>query len=251
MVSPYLFVGIGGNYKTIVSAQTAIPDAEKLGYQFNIGGGVEVKLIPELNLVTEFGYYTTTNSTLDGTVVPGELNGRDSYMAISAGLNYIFGKGGSSELCETCGEKSTAAENEKTEAINAKNSAGKAAAEGDIIQISDDRLVLTGIDFAYAKSHLLPGSYAALDKAVKLLNSRPDLKVEIEGYTDYAGNGDYNQKLSLARAQTIKNYLVYKGIAAGRLTTAGYGVNNPVEDNKTAEGRAMNKRIVLRILKNN
>ncbi|MCX6168128.1 MAG: OmpA family protein, partial [Ignavibacteriales bacterium] len=60
---------------------------------------------------------------------------------------------------------------------------------------------------------------------------------------------EYNQKLSEERAQTVKNYLVSKGIAENRLTTIGFGKSNPIADNKTEEGRAMNRRIVFRIIK--
>jgi outer membrane protein OmpA-like peptidoglycan-associated protein len=118
-----------------------------------------------------------------------------------------------------------------------------------IYAISEDRLVLVGVNFAFDKSDLLPESYTVLDKAVKLLNDKPNVNVEIEGYTDYIGTAEYNQTLSVERAQTVKDYLVFKGIAERRLSTIGYGKGNPVADNETEEGRAMNRRIVFRILK--
>jgi outer membrane protein OmpA-like peptidoglycan-associated protein len=118
-----------------------------------------------------------------------------------------------------------------------------------ILAISNDRLVLVGVNFAFDKSDLLPESYPVLDKAVKLLNDKPDVKVEIGGYTDYIGTEAYNQELSVQRAQTVKDYLVSQGIAANRLTAVGYGKFNPVKDNRTEEGRAMNRRIVFKIVK--
>jgi len=75
------------------------------------------------------------------------------------------------------------------------------------------------------------------------------VNVEIEGYCDWIGTEEYNQKLSEERAQTVKSYLVSKGIAETRLTTIGFGKTNPIADNKTDEGRAMNRRIVFRIIK--
>jgi OOP family OmpA-OmpF porin len=75
------------------------------------------------------------------------------------------------------------------------------------------------------------------------------VNVEIEGYTDYIGTAEYNQQLSEERAQTVKNYLVSQGIAADRLSTVGYGKGNPIANNETEEGRAMNRRIVFRIIK--
>ncbi|MEW6654646.1 MAG: OmpA family protein, partial [Bacteroidota bacterium] len=115
--------------------------------------------------------------------------------------------------------------------------------------ISDDRLVLIGVNFAFDKSDLLPESYPVLDQAVKLLNDKNKVNVEIEGYCDYIGSEEYNQKLSVERAKTVKAYLVSKGIIENRLSTIGYGKGNPVADNTTEEGRALNRRIVFRILK--
>jgi outer membrane protein OmpA-like peptidoglycan-associated protein/opacity protein-like surface antigen len=252
MVSPYLFAGVGGNYKTITGAQSAFPDKDKPGYQLNAGGGAEFKLSPETNLVTEFGYHITDNSVLDGAIVPSELNGYDSYIAFSVGFNYIFGKGEPSVQCGPCQGNYALVDYGRIEDLILKyNTSRKPVVDSYIIKISDDRLLLVGVKFAFDKSNLLPESYVVLDQGVKLLMTRPDVKVEIEGYTDYVGTGAYNQKLSLERAQTVKDYLISKGVAANRLTTIGYGMNNPLEDNKTAEGRAMNRRIVFRILKNN
>lgn len=250
MISPYLFVGGGGNYKTITNPQTAIPENERPGFQLNAGLGAEVKLDPEWNLTAEFGYYITPDSALDGYVVPGELNGYDSYLAFTVGVNYIFGKGPQSEQCARCTSgTSTDIDYGKIEDLIIKNMSRQPVVDSYIVKISDDRLLLVGVKFAFDKSNLLPESYLVLDQSVKLLNNKPEVKVEIEGYTDYVGTGSYNQKLSVERAETVKKYLVSKGVAEDRLTTIGYGMNNPLEDNKTPEGRAMNRRIVFRILK--
>jgi outer membrane protein OmpA-like peptidoglycan-associated protein len=246
-ISPYIFAGAGGNYKTIDYAQTAIPENDRLGLQLNAGVGVEAKLAPEWNLVTEFGYYSTVNSSLDGSIVPSEINGRDSYFVVSAGVNYIFGEGKTSELCAACA--SSAAMN----GFDEKNAAKKPLIDDYLIQVTDDRLLMVGVNFDYAKSRLLQESYEVLDKAVKLLIARPGLKIEIEGYgegyTEKTETGASNLKLSLDRAQAIKDYFVAKGIAAARLTITGYGMKSPFGDNKTLEARAMNKRILLRIIK--
>jgi outer membrane protein OmpA-like peptidoglycan-associated protein len=108
---------------------------------------------------------------------------------------------------------------------------------------------LVGVQFAFDKSELLPESYIVLDKSVKLLKDNPNVSVEIEGYTDYIGTAEYNQELSVQRAITVKNYLISQGIADSRLSTIGYGKGNPVANNETEEGRAMNRRIVFRIIR--
>ena len=73
----------------------------------------------------------------------------------------------------------------------------------------------------------------------------PSLKLEIQGHTDNAGAKDANLKLSKERADAVKASLVKGGITATRLTTAGLGDTQPVGDNKTDDGRASNRRVVL------
>lgn len=256
-VSPYLFAGVGGNYKKISNGQTAFPDDNRFGSQLNVGAGAEFKIAENWNIVTEFGYHVTNNSELDGAIAPTELNGRDSYLVLSAGLNFFFDKGSPSKQCEPC-QGITQVPKDMTDYNRIedmiikhipKEVTKEIVVEKSILPISGDRLVLVGVNFDFDKSEILPESYPVLDKAVKLLNDKPEVKVEIEGYTDYIGTDAYNQKLSVERAESIKTYLVSKGIAANRLTTVGYGKNNPVEDNKTEEGRAMNRRIVFKIIK--
>jgi OOP family OmpA-OmpF porin len=257
-VSPYLFAGTGLNYKGITNAQTAYPDKNKFGSQLNIGIGAEYKIIPNCSFVTEFGYHVTNNSELEGTIVPTEMNGHDSYLILSAGFNFFFGKGEPSKQCEPCCAGTTAATKDLTDykriedmIVNhiPKVVVKEVVTDRYILAFKDDKLVLVGVKFAFDKSDLLPESYELLDKSVKLLNTKPDAKFEVQGYTDYIGTDAYNQELSVQRAQVVKAYLVSQGIAQNRLTCVGFGKNDPVEDNATAEGRAQNRRIVFKIIK--
>jgi OOP family OmpA-OmpF porin len=68
---------------------------------------------------------------------------------------------------------------------------------------------------------------------------------EVDGYTDPTGSTKYNQGLSERRAQAVANYLTSNEIGPHRMTVKGYGEDNPVADNKTSEGRAHNRRVVL------
>ena len=82
-----------------------------------------------------------------------------------------------------------------------------------------------------------------MEEAYKALVANPDVQVEISGHTDNVGSDAYNQELSLRRAQSVKNWLVQRGVAGNRMKTVGKGENEPVASNDTAEGRAENRRI--------
>lgn len=256
-VSPYLYAGLGGNYRTIDNGQTAFNEDTKLGTQLNAGLGAEFKFNSTWSLVTEFGYHVTNNSKLDGTIVPEELNGRDSYINLSVGLNVLFGKGEPSQECEPCQgmtmEMTDMTDYDKIDSMIIKHIPKQVikevVVERYIAAVSEDRLVLVGVNFDFDKSILLPESYPVLNKAVSLLEDNPTVNVEIEGYTDFIGTKVYNKELSVERAEKVKEYLVLKGINKNRLSTIGYGKGNPVANNETEEGRALNRRIVFRILK--
>ena len=99
--------------------------------------------------------------------------------------------------------------------------------------------------FETAKSKLLPKSLVSLNTVVTILNENPTYKVQIDGHTDDVGKDEYNHNLSHERAASVKAYLVSKGIAETRLNSTGYGETKPVADNKTAVGRAKNRRVEM------
>lgn len=101
------------------------------------------------------------------------------------------------------------------------------------------------VNFDTNSAHIKPESYAELDNFVAFLKQVPSAHGELEGHTDSVGSDAYNLKLSQARADAVKAYVVDKGIDATRLTAGGYGESRPVADNKTAEGRAQNRRVLF------
>jgi outer membrane protein OmpA-like peptidoglycan-associated protein len=106
-------------------------------------------------------------------------------------------------------------------------------------------LVLQGVNFETGKATLLPESQAILDRVAESLNNNPSVQVEVGGHTDNRGARAVNLRLSQARAFTVRAYLISKGVDGARITAQGYGPDKPVADNKTAAGRAANRRVEL------
>lgn len=102
--------------------------------------------------------------------------------------------------------------------------------------------------FDFNKSNIKPEGRASLDEVVKKVKSvNLDVVIAV-GHTDAVGSDAYNQKLSLARAESVKAYLVNQGVDAARIRTEGKGESQPVADNKTAEGRAKNRRVEIEVV---
>jgi OOP family OmpA-OmpF porin len=104
---------------------------------------------------------------------------------------------------------------------------------------------LRGVSFETGKARLLPQSTEVLDEVVAALLANPQWRVEVAGYTDNTGSAATNRRLSLARAEAVRAYLVQHGVPASRLVARGYGPADPVASNATAGGRARNRRVEL------
>jgi len=103
------------------------------------------------------------------------------------------------------------------------------------------------INFDTNRSTLKPKSFGILDEAVKLLVQYPTIQIDIHGHTDNQGTDDYNMKLSDDRANSVRQYLVDKGIDPSRLTARGFGESEPIAPNTTGNGRAKNRRTEFKI----
>ncbi len=106
-------------------------------------------------------------------------------------------------------------------------------------------VILRGVNFETGKSALKPESYTILDIVAGSLIGNPDIRIEIAGYTDNTGTAAVNTRLSQARAEAVRAYLVSKGVHLERMIARGYGPANPVATNTTAAGRAQNRRVEL------
>ena len=117
------------------------------------------------------------------------------------------------------------------------------------IVVTKDKIELKQkVHFATAKSTIYPDSFPMLTEVAEVLKSRPEIRVRIEGHTDRRGGRQYNLRLSQARADSVKQFLVGQGVDAGRMDTIGYGFDRPVADNRTSAGREKNRRTEFFIL---
>jgi OOP family OmpA-OmpF porin len=108
-----------------------------------------------------------------------------------------------------------------------------------------ESVILEGVTFQFNSAELTPNSHAVLDDVATSLTRHPQLKVEVQGYTDSTGPADYNLKLSERRADAVRAYLITRGVPAEQLTAKGYGLASPIDTNKTPQGRAHNRRVVM------
>ena len=109
-------------------------------------------------------------------------------------------------------------------------------------------IILKNVFFDVNKFDLKPESQVELDKLVQLLLENPSLKIEISGHTDNVGKPADNLTLSNNRAKAVVTYLLSKNIPVARLVAKGYGETKPVADNKTEEGKALNRRTEMKVI---
>ena len=102
--------------------------------------------------------------------------------------------------------------------------------------------------FAYNKARIRRKSYKLLTEVASVLSDNPKLRVRIEGHTDSRGGDRFNMKLSQARAESVRDFLVDKGIDSSRMEPQGFGETQPIADNRTKAGRSQNRRVEFVIL---
>lgn len=258
-VSPYASFGMGGIIFTPKNSPNKYYDKSIWAYQMNLGLGVEWHISNAWALITELSHHTASTNDLDGRddLTNKGLFGStaDSYMKFDLGFVYYFSQGEPSKLCELYSGLSMPEPKEidysKIEQMIKQNTPKekKEVIVGQPVTPKKEHWVLVGVNFDLNSARLRKESYAILFYSFQVLENNPEMNVEIQGYTDNSGSANYNQKLSEKRAEVVKDYMVSKGIDANRLTVKGFGEKDPIANNNTAEGRALNRRIEFKIIK--
>jgi outer membrane protein OmpA-like peptidoglycan-associated protein len=114
-------------------------------------------------------------------------------------------------------------------------------------RIIEQTLVVRAVDFEFNSAELTLPARQTLDEVAVSLVKQPELKVEIQGYTDSTGSAEYNLHLSQKRSESVRSYLIGKAVNAVGLTAKGFGKANPIATNATTEGRAQNRRVAFQV----
>ena len=128
----------------------------------------------------------------------------------------------------------------------AQSQAAQITREGNLLAIT-----LKGdVTFDTNSTYVRPGLYNEIDRIAQVMIQYPETQILVQGFTDSTGDAAYNQTLSERRAEAVKNLLIQRGVSPSRVTSIGYGENQPVATNATPEGRQMNRRVEIRIRPN-
>ena len=258
--SLYLVMGGGFNYnKPENAADPELSEENNTVAQMNIGAGVEIRIGENWRLKGEAVYHTTGSSKIDGKSGPavsffgGTAN--DTWVNADFGLLYYFNKGEPSKICQIYSGIAKV-DYDKIEDIVRRYQTEPT--DIDYNRIEDivkrysqkpvqDNWTLVGVNFDFNKATLRPEAYPILANAAEILLTHPQINVDIVGHTDQVGSDRYNDKLSLQRAESVKKYLISKGVAASRLNTVGKGKRDLLFKENDPTSRFYSRRIEFRV----
>ena len=114
-------------------------------------------------------------------------------------------------------------------------------------RIIEQTMIVRAVDFEFNSAQLTFPARQTLDEVAASIVKQPELKVEIQGYADSTGSAEYNLHLSQKRAESVRSYLMSKGVNDSAVTAKGFGKANPIATNDTTEGRAQNRRVAFQV----
>lgn len=190
--------------------------------------------------------YIGANITISQKTSPGESKVISNIQSQSDGYKVFLPAGGEYKIMTTADTYLTASFEVNTKTTNASGQNSR-----DIIlrpKKTGRTFKLENIYYDTNSAQLRPESYPPLNELLLLLIDNPNITIEIGSHTDSKGDADYNQDLSLKRAESVVDYLAAAGIARDRLLSKGYGEANPVSDNSSEDGRQLNRRTEFKIV---
>lgn len=260
-VSPYVGMGFGGILFRPKNAFEKPLNKTSIEYQMNLRAGAEWKISDKWRITTEASYITPSTNKLDGENNTHEHKGLfgtncDTYMTFNFGLLFYFSEGNPSQKCQlntgiTTGipaaKQLELADIEKIVKENLPKEIVKEVVVEKPAAECEKKWILVGVNFEFNSANLTKESFPILLNAMQILVENPEMKIEIRGHTDNIGSENYNKKLSEKRAKTVRDYLVINGIKPERLDVKGFGESEPIADNRTVEGRTLNRRVEFKV----
>ncbi len=207
------------------------------GTRLHGGLGIEFKFDPQWSVAAE---WTTDNESVSST---SKQNNN-----ISVGLNYYFDKPYVAPAAVAAGAPAVAKQPEPVVVpapVVVAEPPPPAPAPAPKTIFTDRPITIEGANFDTASAELKPSAFQQLDVVVEFAAKYKEAKLTVVGFTDNRGVEQYNQSLSAKRAQSVKAYLVSKGVDEKRIITSGKGSADPVGDNQTKAGRAKNRRVEI------
>lgn len=283
--SPYLYLGIGGLHYDVSRSHMSAGVATTGWAAFMPGGvGFVSQVSDRLALDFNVGYNVAFSDDVNGL-----RNGNnDSYISGHFGIRFpLAGKTAAERQQEELQKRLAAEEQQRRDAEmraaedqQRKELEAKKAAEEQRLKEQEAQkareaqqaqeakkapepvvpppeqpkevkkeIMFETVYFKTNSSKLAPKERVKLNAAAKVLQENPDVNVQASGHTDITGSRSLNERLSHARANVVKHYLVRKGVSGKRLTTKGYAFDKPAAPNTTVEGRSLNRRTELDVVK--
>jgi len=219
------------NYVTKIrnAPDPARPQASfsRFAVQWAVGGGAKYALTPSLDIMFQILYNYTYDDNLDGLPYDPWVHTRnklmDAYITQRLGLAFNFGT-----------VEGTTYNPGKTDDEVPKE-----------VKLKLD-MFSKQIQFETGKTSILPESFPALDSVVYIMLAYPNINALVEGHTDNVGDDEENMLLSQERANSVLNYLTDRKVDPSRLSAQGFGETQPIKTNNTPEGRALNRRCVVK-----
>ena len=208
---------------------------------------VSIRLTPATSSLTAAGATSQLAAqALDANGRP--INGKTyTWTSDAAGVATVNNSGLATAVANGVAHVSAATDGKTTSAIVTVLIATRAAPAIELPAVNAS-MVLRNVTFRVNSAILLPAAKTDLDKVAITMQGLPNSRWQISGYTSNVGAAALNLRLSQQRADAVNTYLVSKGVPAASLTTAGFGAQNPIANNRTAAGRRQNMRVEIKRL---